>query len=60
MSIQGIQTKLSARLKIKAACFEIVDQQGHYILKTQSSSYPELPENEALTMSLAETIGMVL
>ena len=58
MSIQGIQTKLSAQLKIKAACFEIVDQQGHYILKTQSSSYSELPENEALTMSLAETIGL--
>ncbi|SRR5579883_223804 len=58
MSIQGIQTKLSARLKIKEGHFEIVDQCGSYILKPQSESYPELPENEAITMSLAETIGL--
>jgi serine/threonine-protein kinase HipA len=58
MSIQGVQTKLSAQLKIKKGCFEIVDQSGHYILKPQSASYPELPENEAITMSLATTIGL--
>lgn len=58
MSIQGVQTKLSAQLKIKEECFEIVDQDGHYILKPQSVTYPELPENEAITMSLAETIGL--
>ncbi len=53
MSVQGVQTKLSAQLKIKAGRFEIVDQYGHYILKPQSDFYPELPENEAITMSLA-------
>ncbi|HSW70098.1 MAG TPA: HipA domain-containing protein [Gammaproteobacteria bacterium] len=58
MSIQGIQTKLSARLNIKKECFEIVDQQGHYILKPQNEYYPELPQNEALTMSLAKIIGL--
>ena len=58
MSIQGIQKKLSAQLKIKAGCFELVDQNGHYILKPQSDIYPELPENEAITMSLAKTIGL--
>jgi serine/threonine-protein kinase HipA len=58
MSIQGVQKKLSAQLKIKTACFELVDQKGHYILKPQSDIYPELPENEALTMSLAKTIGL--
>jgi serine/threonine-protein kinase HipA len=58
MSIQGMQTKLSAQLRIKEARFEIVDQFGHYILKPQSSLYPELPENEALTMSLAELLGL--
>lgn len=56
MSIQGVQTKLSAQLKIKEGYFKIVDQQGQYILKTQSEHYPELPENEAITMSLASTI----
>ena len=58
MSIQGVQTKLSACLNIKKQCFEIVDQYGNYILKPQSEFYPELPENEALTMSLAATIGI--
>lgn len=58
MSIQGVQPKLSAKLKIKNNCFEIVDQGGHFILKPQNEYYPELPENEALTMSLAAHIGI--
>lgn len=58
MSIQGVQAKLSAQLKIMEGRFKIVDQKGHYILKTQSVDYPELPENEAITMSLAATIGI--
>jgi serine/threonine-protein kinase HipA len=58
MSIQGVQAKLSARLKVKEGHFEIVDQYGQYILKPQSALYGELPENEALTMSLAEKIGL--
>ncbi len=58
MSIQGVQTKLSAVLNIKDQCFEIIDQYGQYILKPQSEYYPELPENEAVTMSLAATIDI--
>lgn len=58
MSIQGVQIKLSAILNKKNSHFEIVDSHGDYILKTQNTSYPEMPENEALTMSLAETIGL--
>lgn len=58
MSVQGVQKKLSAQLKIKSEIFEIVDQYGHYILKPQSDLYPELPQNEALTMSLAQIIGI--
>jgi serine/threonine-protein kinase HipA len=57
MSIQGVQTKLSAQLKVKEGRFEIVSEHGHYILKPQSEFYPELPENEALSMSLAKRIG---
>lgn len=58
MSIQGVQLKLSAQLKIKNRQFELVDQHGHYILKPQSDHYPELAENEAITMSLAASIGI--
>ena len=57
MSIQGLQPKLSAVLKIKEARFKIVDRNGKYILKPQCD-FPEIPQNESLTMSLAETIGI--
>jgi serine/threonine-protein kinase HipA len=58
MSIQGVQKKLSAVLKIKQSHFEIVDKGGQYILKPPSNDYPELPQNEAITMTLAAQIGL--
>jgi len=58
MSIQGVQPKLSARLNISQGEFELVDHRGKFILKTQSTDYPELPENEDLTMKLANTCGL--
>lgn len=58
MSIQGMQLKLSAKLNIEENKFEIVDQFGEYILKPQSEYYEELPENEAVTMSMADMIGI--
>jgi len=58
MSIQGVQPKLSARLNVKDGSFEIVDRNGEYILKPQNNFYPELPENESLTMKLAEMIDI--
>ncbi len=57
MSIQGMQPKLSAKLDVSRERFEIVDMEGLYILKPQSH-YPELPQNEDLTMRLANTIGV--
>ena len=32
MSIQGVQAKLSARLRISNFCFDVVDTNGTYIL----------------------------
>jgi len=58
MSIQGVQPKLSAKLKPVESGFEIVDIGGEYILKPQSNFYPELPENEDLTMKLAKIVGI--
>jgi serine/threonine-protein kinase HipA len=58
MSIQGVQAKLSAKLKVKEGEFEIVDKGGTYILKPQSNLYVELPENESLTMTMAEKLGI--
>ncbi|MCX6262048.1 MAG: HipA domain-containing protein [Bacteroidia bacterium] len=58
MSIQGVQPKLSARLNIKDEKFEIVDKGGKYILKPQHHLYSQMPENEDLTMRLADEIGL--
>ena len=58
MSIQGVQLKLSAVLKVKAGAFDVVDRNGRFILKPPSLDYPELPENEDLTMRLAAAVGI--
>lgn len=58
MSIQGVQPKLSALLNIKEGCFDIVDKNGRYILKPQHYMWPELPQNEDLTMHMAAIIGI--
>ena len=58
MSIQGVQPKLSAKLNVRDEVFDIVDRGGEYILKPQNNFYPELPENESLTMKLAVLIGV--
>jgi serine/threonine-protein kinase HipA len=58
MSIQGVQPKLSAVLNIKKGSFDIVDKRGRFILKPQHHLFPELPQNEDLTMRLASSIGI--
>ena len=58
ISIQGIQPKMSARLKASKNCFELVYAQGTFILKPQSLDYKELPENEDLSMRLAHAAGI--
>lgn len=58
LSIQGVQPKLSAKLNVALGKFEIVDRYGTFILKPQNLSFRELPENEDLTMRMAETAGI--
>lgn len=58
MSVQGVQPKLSALLSIKDEKFIIVDKSGRYILKPQHQFYTQLPENEDLTMRLANEIDL--
>jgi serine/threonine-protein kinase HipA len=58
MSIQGLQLKLSAVLRISEGRFEVVNADGRYILKPQSRDFPELPENEDLTMRMAAAVGI--
>lgn len=58
MSVQGVQPKLSAVLDIKRKIFEIVDKNGQFILKPRNYIYPELPENEDLSMKMAKLAGI--
>lgn len=58
MSIQGMQPKVSTVLKVTAGRMEVVDIGGRFIVKPPHLIHAELPENEALTMSLAETVGI--
>jgi serine/threonine-protein kinase HipA len=58
MSIQGVQPKLSAVLNVEMSAIEIVESGGRYIIKPQMFEYPEVPENEDLTMKLAEAVGL--
>jgi serine/threonine-protein kinase HipA len=58
MSVQGVQPKLSAVLRIKENRFEVVDRGGRFILKSCPPQWPEVPANEALTMTLAEHSGI--
>lgn len=57
MSVQGVQPKLSAVLNIAESKFDIVDKRGLFILKPPHDVHEEVPQNEDLTMRLAEVVG---
>lgn len=58
LSIQGVQPKLSTVISVANQQFEIVDQYGNYIIKPQNDIFPELPENEDVTMKMAKVYGL--
>ncbi|MBP5535432.1 MAG: HipA domain-containing protein [Bacteroidales bacterium] len=57
-TVPGVQPKLSMHLargeKGEPDRLTLVEMAGDYILKPQAKAYPNLPENEDLTMHLAE------
>lgn len=53
MSIQGVQPKVSAHLNLSKGTIEVVDRNGVFILKPAISDYPNVPENEDVTMRMA-------
>lgn len=59
-SLTGVQPKLSLNLNKHEGSnrLSIVGLWGDYIFKPQTDEYPELPENEDLTMHLAEAAGI--
>lgn len=60
-AVTGVQPKLSINLEKKqnvSSRLTIVGIHGEYILKPPSSEFNELPENEDLTMHLAELVSI--
>ena len=61
-TVTGMQPKLSMHIargeKNEPDRLTLVDIWGSYILKPQAKDYPFLPENEDLTMHLAEVAGI--
>jgi serine/threonine-protein kinase HipA len=53
-----VQAKISVKLNISKSTFEAVDCGGEFILKPQSIDYPELPQNEDVTMKMAAVVGI--
>ena len=55
-SLTGVQPKLSLNLSKHDGCnrLTIVGLWGDYIFKPQTENYPQLPENEDVTMHMAE------
>ena len=55
-SLTGVQPKLSLNLHKHKGCnrLTIVGLWGDFIFKPQAEAYPQLPENEDLTMHMAE------
>lgn len=64
ISVPGVQAKLSMSLvketkeKPNARLTIVGALGGRYIFKPPSESYPEMPENEHLTMRMAEAFGI--
>ena len=58
MSVQGMQPKVNTVLRVTEGRMDVVDNGGRYIVKPPHLVDADLPENEALTMSLASTLNI--
>ena len=57
-SLSGVQRKVSVGLTADKQTLQVALGDSQYILKPQSATYPELPQNELLTMRIAELTGV--
>lgn len=58
MSISGAQPKLSLQRSADGARLLQVERGGHFLIKPQTEKFPFTPENEHLSMRLAELCGV--
>jgi len=59
-SISGIQRKISLSHNAGRNTLQVAVDGGRYILKPQAQTFPNLPENEHVTMRLAELVGLAV
>ena len=58
LSISGVQPKLSVKLDKKQNILIPVAEGGKYILKPQTPTFPNIPENEQCCMDIAENLNI--
>lgn len=58
LSISGVQPKLSVRLDKKLNMLIPAAEGGEYILKPQTSTFPNMPENEQCCMDIAGELNI--
>lgn len=58
LSISGVQPKLSVKLDKKSNELIVVTEGGEYILKPQTSTFANIPENEQCCMDIASDLDI--
>lgn len=58
MSISGAQEKLSLMLSADKGALEVAATGGRYILKPETSRFSSVPQNEQLTMRMAQLVSI--
>jgi len=58
LSISGVQPKLSVKLDEKQNMLIPAAEGGEYILKPQTSTFPNIPENEQCCMDIAKELNI--
>jgi serine/threonine-protein kinase HipA len=58
VSVSGVQSKLALSLSNDRSTMRVVAGKTNYLLKPQTTEYPDLPQNEHLTMCIARLLGL--
>ena len=58
LSISGVQPKLSVRVDKKSGALIVVSEGGEYLLKPQTPTFANIPENEQCCMDIAEELDI--
>ncbi|MFH1868475.1 MAG: HipA domain-containing protein [Candidatus Omnitrophota bacterium] len=60
LSMSGVQAKLSMKLNQTSKKLEITADNGEYILKPRTDTFPNIPQNENLCMNIASSLEIAV